>query len=112
VCLEKAEIQTRIHHRKRSRLRGKNEAKIYPACDADESSLPRQEFESMLTMSRAISAGQALDYYRQQFTNSKDNYYSESGEVKDRRSGRLASQSCWFRQTISAVKAAFVFYTK
>ena len=38
----------------------------------------------MMTMSRAISAGQALDYYQQEFTNSKDNYYSEAGEVKGR----------------------------
>src|ERR687884_263894 len=44
----------------------------------------------MMTMSRAISAGQALDYYQQEFTNSKDNYYSEAGEVKGRWSGRLA----------------------
>ena len=36
----------------------------------------------MLTMSKAISAGQALDYYKQEFTNAKDNYYSESGDVK------------------------------
>jgi len=35
-------------------------------------------------MSRAISAGKALDYYRQEFTNSKDNYFSEAGEVKGR----------------------------
>ncbi|HKU73993.1 MAG TPA: MobF family relaxase [Pyrinomonadaceae bacterium] len=43
-------------------------------------------------MSRAISAGQALDYYQQEFTNSKDNYYSEAGEVKGRWSGRLADE--------------------
>lgn len=46
----------------------------------------------MMTMSRAISAGQALDYYQQEFTNSKDNYYSETGEVKGRWSGRLADE--------------------
>jgi conjugative relaxase-like TrwC/TraI family protein len=46
----------------------------------------------MMTMSRAISAGQALDYYQQEFTNSKDNYYSEAGEVKGRWSGRLADK--------------------
>ena len=45
-----------------------------------------------MTMSRAISAGKALDYYRQEFTNSKDNYYSEAGEVKGRWSGGLAGQ--------------------
>ena len=43
-------------------------------------------------MSRAISAGKALDYYRQEFTNSKDNYYSEAGEVKGRWSGGLADE--------------------
>jgi len=46
----------------------------------------------MMTMSRAISAGQALDYYQQEFTNSKENYYSEAGEVKGRWSGRLADE--------------------
>jgi len=46
----------------------------------------------MMTMSRAISAGQALDYYKQEFTNSKDNYYSESGEVKGQWYGRLADE--------------------
>jgi conjugative relaxase-like TrwC/TraI family protein len=46
----------------------------------------------MMTMSRAISSGQALDYYRQEFTNSKDNYYSEAGEVKGRWSGGLADE--------------------
>lgn len=46
----------------------------------------------MMTMSRAISAGQALDYYRQEFTNAKDNYYSEAGEVKGRWSGSLADE--------------------
>jgi conjugative relaxase-like TrwC/TraI family protein len=46
----------------------------------------------MMTMSRAISAGQALDYYQQEFTNSKDNYYSEAGGVKGRWSGRLADE--------------------
>src|SRR5215213_7511510 len=46
----------------------------------------------MMTMSKAISAGQALDYYRQEFTNAKDNYYSEAGEVKGRWSGSLADE--------------------
>jgi hypothetical protein len=43
-------------------------------------------------VSRAISAGQALDYYQQEFINSRDNYYSEAGEVKGRWSGRLADE--------------------
>jgi conjugative relaxase-like TrwC/TraI family protein len=46
----------------------------------------------MMTMSRALSAGKALDYYKQEFTNSKDNYYTESGEVKGRWYGTLAEE--------------------
>ncbi len=46
----------------------------------------------MLTMSRAVSAGQALNYYKQEFTNPKDNYYREAGEVKGRWSGNLAEE--------------------
>jgi len=46
----------------------------------------------MMTMSRAISAGQALDYYKQEFTNSQDNYYREAGEVKGRWCGNLAEE--------------------
>ena len=46
----------------------------------------------MLTMSRAISAGQASNYYKQEFTNSKDNYYREAGEVKGRWCGTLAEE--------------------
>ena len=36
----------------------------------------------MMTMSRAISAGQALDYYKKESPNSQDNYYREAGEVQ------------------------------
>jgi conjugative relaxase-like TrwC/TraI family protein len=46
----------------------------------------------MLTISRAISAGQASNYYKQEFTNSKDNYYREAGEVQGRWSGTLAEE--------------------
>ncbi len=46
----------------------------------------------MLTISTALSAGQAQDYYKQDFTNAKENYYSESGEVKGRWCGRLADE--------------------
>ena len=46
----------------------------------------------MMTMSRALSASQAKNYYQQEFTNSKENYYSESGEVQGRWSGRLAEE--------------------
>ena len=38
----------------------------------------------MMTMSRALSAGQATNYYQKEFTSAKENYYSESGEVRGR----------------------------
>ena len=48
---------------------------------------------AMMTMSPApISVEQALDYYRQEYTNSKDNYYSEAGAVKGRWCGQLAEE--------------------
>jgi conjugative relaxase-like TrwC/TraI family protein len=43
-------------------------------------------------MSRALSSGQATNYYQQEFTSAKENYYSESGEVRGRWSGRLAEE--------------------
>ena len=46
----------------------------------------------MLTMSKALTAGQANDYYQQQFISAKENYYSESGEIKGRWSGTLAEE--------------------
>src|SRR6184192_868648 len=46
----------------------------------------------MMTMSRALSSSQAKNYYQQEFTNAKENYYSESGEVEGRWSGRLAEE--------------------
>ncbi|HKU76033.1 MAG TPA: MobF family relaxase [Pyrinomonadaceae bacterium] len=46
----------------------------------------------MLTISRAISAGQASNYYKQEFTNSQDNYYREAGEVPGRWCGTLAEE--------------------
>src|SRR5207245_9380684 len=46
----------------------------------------------MMTKSKALSAGQAKDYYQQEFTNAKENYYSESGEVRGEWCGRLAEE--------------------
>src|SRR5205814_6673872 len=46
----------------------------------------------MMTMSKALSAPQAKDYYRQEFANAKENYYSESGEVRGQWYGRLAEE--------------------
>jgi conjugative relaxase-like TrwC/TraI family protein len=46
----------------------------------------------MMTMSKAISAGQAGTYYQKEYTSSKENYYSESGEVIGRWTGELAQE--------------------
>jgi len=46
----------------------------------------------MLTLAGPLSAGQAQTYYKQDFTNAQENYYSESGEVKGRWCGRLAEE--------------------
>jgi conjugative relaxase-like TrwC/TraI family protein len=46
----------------------------------------------MLTLSNPISVGHAMEYYKEKFTNKKENYYSESGEVKGRWCGRLAEE--------------------
>src|SRR5437588_9244036 len=46
----------------------------------------------MMAMSKALSAGQAKDYYRQEFISAKENYYSESGEVRGQWYGRLAEE--------------------
>src|ERR1051325_7818200 len=45
----------------------------------------------MMTMSRAISAGQALDYYQQEFTNSKAQFEHTSSRP-DRETGYAAPQ--------------------
>ena len=46
----------------------------------------------MMTLSKALSAGQAKDYYRKEYTSARENYYSERGEVNGRWSGRLAEE--------------------
>src|SRR6476620_12135541 len=46
----------------------------------------------MLTLAGPLSAAQAQDYYKQDFTNAQENYYSESGEVKGRWCGTLAEE--------------------
>src|SRR6185295_4411494 len=46
----------------------------------------------MMTMSNALSAGQANTYYQQDYNNKKENYYSERGEVNGNWSGRLAEE--------------------
>jgi len=46
----------------------------------------------MLTMSRALPAGTAIDYYQQEYANSSENYYTESQEVRGEWAGRLAEE--------------------
>jgi conjugative relaxase-like TrwC/TraI family protein len=46
----------------------------------------------MMTMSNALSAGQAETYYQQDYNNKKENYYSERGEVNGNWIGRLAEE--------------------
>ena len=46
----------------------------------------------MLTMSRALPAGTAIDYYQQEYSNSSENYYTESQEVRGEWAGRLAEE--------------------
>src|SRR3989441_6940402 len=46
----------------------------------------------MMTMSNALSGGQANTYYQQDYANKKENYYSERGEVNGNWIGQLAEE--------------------
>jgi conjugative relaxase-like TrwC/TraI family protein len=46
----------------------------------------------MMTMSNALSAGQANTYYQQDYVNKKENYHSERGEVNGNWIGQLAEE--------------------
>lgn len=46
----------------------------------------------MMTMSKALSAGQATTYYQKEYTSARENYYSEGGDVTGRWSGELAEE--------------------
>src|SRR5215510_5188286 len=46
----------------------------------------------MITISKALSAGQAETYYQQDYTNKTEDYYTEEGELKGVWSGRLAQE--------------------
>jgi conjugative relaxase-like TrwC/TraI family protein len=46
----------------------------------------------MMTISKALSAGQAETYYQQDYTNKSEDYYTEKGELKGVWSGRLAQE--------------------
>src|SRR6266481_5945226 len=46
----------------------------------------------MLTISRPLSSGQAQNYHSQEFSNSRDNYYSQDEKIRGEWHGRLATQ--------------------
>jgi len=46
----------------------------------------------MMTMSNALSGGQATTYYQQDYANKKENYYSERGEINGNWIGQLAEE--------------------
>ncbi|MGI8838101.1 MAG: relaxase domain-containing protein, partial [Pyrinomonadaceae bacterium] len=46
----------------------------------------------MMTMSNALSGGQAETYYQKDYTNKTENYYGEKGEVNGHWYGRLAEE--------------------
>ncbi len=46
----------------------------------------------MLTISKPISVSHAMNYYKEEFTNRKENYYGESGDVKGQWCGTLAEE--------------------
>src|SRR6266567_6899818 len=46
----------------------------------------------MLTISKALSSGQAQAYHKEEFANARDNYYSEGERVRGEWHGNLAEQ--------------------
>ncbi len=46
----------------------------------------------MLTISKPISAGQAQTYHREEFSNAKENYYTDNDRVRGEWQGRLAAR--------------------
>ena len=46
----------------------------------------------MMTMSKALSAGQAQTYYQKEYTSAKENYYSEGETISGEWHGQLAAE--------------------
>jgi conjugative relaxase-like TrwC/TraI family protein len=46
----------------------------------------------MITLSKPLSASQAKSYHKEEFSNDRDNYYSQGGTVRGEWQGRLAEQ--------------------
>jgi hypothetical protein len=46
----------------------------------------------MVTLSKPISASQAQDYHKQEFSNARDNYYTEGERVRGEWHGQLAAR--------------------
>src|SRR3989442_12220378 len=46
----------------------------------------------MITLSKPLSASQAKSYHKEEFSNERDNYYSQGGTVRGEWQGKLATQ--------------------
>ena len=46
----------------------------------------------MLTISKPLSAGQARAYHAEEFSNSRENYYTEADQIRGEWHGRLAEE--------------------
>jgi hypothetical protein len=46
----------------------------------------------MLTISKPLSAGQAQSYHAEEFSNSRENYYTETDQIRGEWHGKLAEQ--------------------
>ena len=46
----------------------------------------------MLTISKPLSAGQAQSYHAEEFSNSRENYYTEADQIRGEWHGRLAEE--------------------
>lgn len=46
----------------------------------------------MVTLSKPISSGQAQAYHREEFSNAKENYYTDGERVRGEWQGKLAEQ--------------------
>ena len=46
----------------------------------------------MLTISKPLGAAQAQTYHREEFSNARDNYYTEGDRIQGQWHGRLANE--------------------
>src|SRR5262245_9728223 len=48
--------------------------------------------EIMLTISKPLGSAQALEYFEEQYTNAKENYYTQGDSIKGQWFGKLAGE--------------------